>query len=334
MASRIKMHMVNTTEVEEFNFTLLSRVGNRVLRNRGLETFGYGEGNLDEAEGDKAPGFGRNEQEGRPECANSSFMATTLIPGSRHGKNARLKVGGTYRPSRVRVLTNQGCVVPVRCRCWSLPQLLGCLTAPSLMQGSGRLYPQPGVQTFTDTMLSPYTFYSYYVQASNIHGFARSASVTYRTKSGTPTGSLHLNPIFPVSHHSVLLHWTSLSNDSGPIEKYILTCTSLVDLQPCERYVEARAQLMQLIWKICRYRGIISWVWCPAVCIQRMSTLRDTGFGSKSSEVFLSMLNSRHMTTPVNICKTFYRLKDGYSIREVWDGPYSHYPKGSPLKEL
>lgn len=27
-------------------------------------------------------------------------------------------------------------------------------------------------------------------------------------------------------------------------------------------------------------------------------------------------------------------LSDGYSIREVWDDPYSHYPKGSSLKEL
>jgi len=27
-------------------------------------------------------------------------------------------------------------------------------------------------------------------------------------------------------------------------------------------------------------------------------------------------------------------LSDGYLIREVWDGPYSHYPRGSPLKEL
>lgn len=85
-------------------------------------------------------------------------------------------------------------------------------------------------------MLSPYTFYSYYVQASNVHGLTRSSSVMYRTKSGIPTGNLHLNPVFPVSHHSVLLHWTSLSNDSGPIEKYILTCTNLADLQPCGQY--------------------------------------------------------------------------------------------------
>ncbi|XP_069708870.1 usherin-like isoform X2 [Phaenicophaeus curvirostris] len=105
------------------------------------------------------------------------------------------------------------------------------------------------VQTFNDTMLSPYTFYSYYVQASNVHGFTRSASVTYRTKSGVPTGNLHLNPVFPVSHHSVLLHWTSLSNDSGPIEKYVLTCTGLVDLQPCGQYegLETSAIIWNLI---------------------------------------------------------------------------------------
>ncbi|KAM9016840.1 usherin [Ara ararauna] len=92
------------------------------------------------------------------------------------------------------------------------------------------------VQTFTDTMLSPYTFYSYYIHVSNVHGFTRSVSVTYRTKSGIPMGSLHLNPFFPVGDHSVSLHWTSLSNYSGPIEKYILTCTGFVDLQPCGQY--------------------------------------------------------------------------------------------------
>lgn len=27
-------------------------------------------------------------------------------------------------------------------------------------------------------------------------------------------------------------------------------------------------------------------------------------------------------------------LSDGYSILEVWDDPYSHYPKGSSLQEL
>ncbi|XP_040523224.1 usherin isoform X3 [Gallus gallus] len=104
------------------------------------------------------------------------------------------------------------------------------------------------IHTFIDTALSPYTFYSYYVQASNIHGFTRSASVTYRTKSGTPTGSLHLNPVFPVSHHSALLYWTAPSNDSGPIEKYILTCTVLVDLQPCGQY--EGLETSAIIWNL------------------------------------------------------------------------------------
>uniref|UniRef100_A0A8B9CDD6 Usherin n=1 Tax=Anser brachyrhynchus TaxID=132585 RepID=A0A8B9CDD6_9AVES len=104
------------------------------------------------------------------------------------------------------------------------------------------------IQTFIDTTLSPYTFYSYYIQASNIHGSTRSASVTYRTKSGTPTGSLNLTPVFPVSHHSVLLYWTAPSNDSGPIEKYILTCTDLVDLQPCGQYEGLKTSA--IIWNL------------------------------------------------------------------------------------
>lgn len=98
-------------------------------------------------------------------------------------------------------------------------------------------------------MLSPYTFYSYYIHVSNVHGFTRSVSVTYRTKSGIPMGSLNLNPFFPVSDHSVLLHWTSLSNYSGPIEKYILTCIGFVDLQPCGQYegLETSATIGNLI---------------------------------------------------------------------------------------
>lgn len=72
--------------------------------------------------------------------------------------------------------------------------------------------------------------------------------MTYRTKSGTPTGNLNLTPVFPVSHHSVLLYWTAPSNDSGPIEKYILTCTGLVDLQPCGQYEGLKTSA--IIWNL------------------------------------------------------------------------------------
>uniref|UniRef100_A0A8D0L665 Usherin n=1 Tax=Sphenodon punctatus TaxID=8508 RepID=A0A8D0L665_SPHPU len=89
------------------------------------------------------------------------------------------------------------------------------------------------IQTFTDTNLFPYIFYSYYLEVTNLHGSTRSSIVTYRTQAGTPTGNLHINPIFPIGSHSVSFNWTTPSNDSGPIEKYVLTCTSSVDLRSC-----------------------------------------------------------------------------------------------------
>ncbi|XP_028580478.2 usherin [Podarcis muralis] len=92
------------------------------------------------------------------------------------------------------------------------------------------------IQIFTDTSLSPYSFYSYHLEASNVHGSTSSAALTYRTQPGIPVGNLHLNPVLPVGPHSVSFSWTSLSNDSGPIEKYVLTCTSLPDLQACDQY--------------------------------------------------------------------------------------------------
>ncbi|XP_039386307.1 usherin [Mauremys reevesii] len=91
-------------------------------------------------------------------------------------------------------------------------------------------------QSFSDTTLFPYTFYSYYLKVSNVHGSTRSAAMMYRTKSGTPRGNLHLNIIFPVGPDTISFNWTTPSNDSGPIEKYVLTCAYSVDLQPCGQY--------------------------------------------------------------------------------------------------
>uniref|UniRef100_A0A8D2ISK6 Usherin n=1 Tax=Varanus komodoensis TaxID=61221 RepID=A0A8D2ISK6_VARKO len=92
------------------------------------------------------------------------------------------------------------------------------------------------MHVFTDSSLLPYVSYSYHLEASNIHGSTRSTALMYRTLPGVPTGSLHLSPILPVGPHSVSLSWTALANDSGPIEKYILTCTSSLNLQPCGQY--------------------------------------------------------------------------------------------------
>ena len=93
-----------------------------------------------------------------------------------------------------------------------------------------------GIQYFLDTALVPYTSYSYYILTSSVHGSTRSTAVTYRTKPGTPVGSLNLSYISPVSSDSVTLTWASPSNRSGPIEKYILSCAPLHDVQPCSPY--------------------------------------------------------------------------------------------------
>ncbi|XP_045715406.1 usherin [Phyllostomus hastatus] len=89
------------------------------------------------------------------------------------------------------------------------------------------------IQDFLDTGLSPYTSYSYSVKATNVHSSTWSAAVTYRTTPGVPEGSLNLTYVIPVSSDSVTLTWTAPSNRSGPIEKYILSCAPLDDVQPC-----------------------------------------------------------------------------------------------------
>ncbi|XP_069464673.1 usherin [Ambystoma mexicanum] len=81
-------------------------------------------------------------------------------------------------------------------------------------------------QHFRDMPLAPYTIHSYHIETSNVHGTTQSASVTFRTMSGTPTGNIHLTPISPAGPRSSSFHWTTPSNESGPIEHYILACTS------------------------------------------------------------------------------------------------------------
>ncbi|KAG3258086.1 usherin, transcript variant X1 [Ictidomys tridecemlineatus] len=91
-------------------------------------------------------------------------------------------------------------------------------------------------QHYLDTSLSPYTSYSYYIKTTSVHGSTRSAAVTYRTKPGVPEGHLNLSYTIPVSSDSVTLTWSTLSNHSGPIEKYILSCVPLDGIQPCDPY--------------------------------------------------------------------------------------------------
>uniref|UniRef100_UPI00398F6349 usherin isoform X1 n=1 Tax=Pristiophorus japonicus TaxID=55135 RepID=UPI00398F6349 len=83
-----------------------------------------------------------------------------------------------------------------------------------------------GLKSYSDTGLTPYTVYSYYIVASNVHGSTRSSIVSYRMKAGRPTGLLNLSHVGFVGSQSVLLNWTTPSNASGPIERYILKSTT------------------------------------------------------------------------------------------------------------
>ncbi|XP_054432559.1 LOW QUALITY PROTEIN: usherin [Pteronotus mesoamericanus] len=88
-------------------------------------------------------------------------------------------------------------------------------------------------QHFSDTGLSPYTSYSYSIKTTNAHGSTGSTAVTYRTAPGVPGGSLNLSHVTPVGSDSVTLTWAAPSNCSGPVEKYILSCVPVDDIQPC-----------------------------------------------------------------------------------------------------
>nr|XP_019599683.1 PREDICTED: usherin isoform X2 [Rhinolophus sinicus] len=92
------------------------------------------------------------------------------------------------------------------------------------------------IQYFVDTALSPYTSYSYDIKTTNVHGSTRSTAVIYRTDPGVPDGYLNLSYIFPISSDSVTLTWTAPSNRSGPVEKYILSCAPVENIQPCVSY--------------------------------------------------------------------------------------------------
>ncbi|MGH0120773.1 UNVERIFIED_CONTAM: hypothetical protein FKN15_027139 [Acipenser sinensis] len=84
-------------------------------------------------------------------------------------------------------------------------------------------------KVFNDTELSPYTVYSYYIVASNVHGLTRSATVSYRTMAGIPIGDLYLNLIGSAGSQTASFNWTSSLNTSGPIEKYVLSSITLGD---------------------------------------------------------------------------------------------------------
>ncbi|EHB00446.1 Usherin [Heterocephalus glaber] len=110
-----------------------------------------------------------------------------------------------------------------------------------LLRGGSEIYTSEdqypyNIQYFLDTALSPYTSYSYHIEATNVHGSTRSAAVIYTTKPGLPQGHLNLSYVVPVGSNSVTLTWGALSNHSGPIERYTVSCVPSDNLTSCAPY--------------------------------------------------------------------------------------------------
>ncbi|XP_053315134.1 usherin [Spea bombifrons] len=89
-----------------------------------------------------------------------------------------------------------------------------------------------GLQNYTDTSLSPYTEYTYYIDAYNVHGLVTSTKVVYRTRSGAPTGEMRLSHSNPADPYSASFNWSMSLGQSGPIERYRLMYTTVDSLEP------------------------------------------------------------------------------------------------------
>ncbi|RXN00888.1 Usherin [Acipenser ruthenus] len=129
---------------------------------------------------------------------------------TRQGRSCNLCKSGFYLPP----LNETGCLP---CDCHSVGSIHKICSGDT------------GSKVFNDTELSPYTVYSYYIVASNVHGLTRSATVSYRTMAGIPFGDLYLNLIGSAGSQTASFNWTSSLNTSGPIEKYVLSSITLGD---------------------------------------------------------------------------------------------------------
>lgn len=69
-----------------------------------------------------------------------------------------------------------------------------------------------------------------------MHGSTRSTAVIYETEPEVSEGHLNLTHVIPAGSDSVTLTWTALPNHSGPVEKYVLSCTPMDSIEPCVSY--------------------------------------------------------------------------------------------------
>ncbi|KAM9408306.1 LOW QUALITY PROTEIN: usherin [Pholidichthys leucotaenia] len=99
-----------------------------------------------------------------------------------------------------------------------------------------RHYPFSSVSVEDDD-LSPFTSYSYWLITANVAGSTTSASASYQTLSAPPEADqLQLNLVGRPGPTSASFNWSMPRNDSGPVERFVLSSTSSSRRKPLIHY--------------------------------------------------------------------------------------------------
>lgn len=77
------------------------------------------------------------------------------------------------------------------------------------------------VTEFTDTGLSPFSWYEYRVSIDNGFGNATSSAVVYRTSADKPSGNFTVT-VELIEARTVSLSWTAPSSPNGVIQRYLV----------------------------------------------------------------------------------------------------------------
>uniref|UniRef100_A0A667ZN39 Usherin n=1 Tax=Myripristis murdjan TaxID=586833 RepID=A0A667ZN39_9TELE len=92
-------------------------------------------------------------------------------------------------------------------------------------------------ESHVDTGLSPYTNYSYWLRTVNVAGQTESATVTYQTLAAAPEADqLHLNLVGRPGPRSASFNWTTPRNDTGPVERFVLSSMESSEAAPIIQY--------------------------------------------------------------------------------------------------
>ncbi|XP_039982949.1 usherin [Xiphias gladius] len=92
-------------------------------------------------------------------------------------------------------------------------------------------------ESFEDIGLSPYTNYSYWLITANVAGVTISAWASYQTLSAPPeVDQLHLNLVGRPGPTTASFNWSTPRNDTGPVERFILSSTESSSGEPTIYY--------------------------------------------------------------------------------------------------